>query len=213
MLVRDWMSTPILSAAPTQTVDDARSLLTQNQIRTLPVIHNGELVGVVSDRDLKANRDKPTSTLETIMNPAPVTAAHDLTVPEAANLMLNNRISGLPVVDRERRPIGVFTQSDLNRFLVEVTGLRRGGISWGFLIEDRPGSIKELTDIMRQYGGRIASILTSYGGVPRNHRKVFIGVRGLDRSRLSALGEQLEAKGTLLYRIDHREDNRKIVEV
>jgi acetoin utilization protein AcuB len=213
MLIRDWMSRPVISARPTQTVEEALGLLTNNQIRTLPVIQDGDLVGVVSDRDLRANRNSPTVILEQIMNRAPVTADHNLTVQEAANLLLNNRISGLPVVDQDRRPIGVFTQSDLNRFTVEVTGLRRGGISWGFLIEDRPGSIKELTDVMRRHGGRIASILTSYVGVPRNHRKVFIGVRGLDRSRLSELAGELEQKAPLLYRIDHRENNRKICEV
>lgn len=212
MLVRDWMSTPVISVTLDNTVDDAGRLLSENHIRYLPVIQDGQLVGVVSDRDIKVSKNSPTVRIEEIMNRAPITVDKDITVQEAASVFLENWISGAPVVDKNRKPIGVFTQTDLNRFVMEISGLMRGGISWEFLTEDRPGSIKELTDILRSYGGRISSILISYARVQKGFRKVFIGARSLDRSQLDKMTEELRAKATLLYRLDHRDNRRDFFE-
>jgi len=86
----------------------------------------------------------------------------------------------------------------------------KGGIQFGLQIEDRPGSIKEVADIFRMYGGRMVSILSSYDQVPEGYRKVYIRMRCIERSDLNKLFEKLEASAELLYMVDHTENNRKI---
>ena len=77
-------------------------------------------------------------------------------------------------------------------------------------VEDRPGSIKEVADIIREYGGRMASILTSYDMVPKVFRRVYIRMYGIDRFKVNRLKKALEEKALLLYIVDCREIDRKI---
>ena len=144
------------------------------------------------------------------MSRAPVTIPMDFTVGEAADAMLTGGVSGLVVVDENKRIVGVITQTDLNRVLVSVTGLWQGGIAFGFLVEDLPGSIKGLTDIMRDFGGRLVSLMTAYHPGPKGYKRVYIRVGGLDRNRLDEFVEQLKEKADLLYLIDHRMNTRKL---
>lgn len=83
---------------------------------------------------------------------------------------------------------------------------------FGLLTEDRPGSIKELTDILRAHGGRLASILTTYERTPKGKRRLHIRVRGLDRTQMPTIRQGLQQKAKLLYVIDMRENRREIFE-
>jgi len=74
----------------------------------------------------------------------------------------------------------------------------------------RPGSIKEIADIIRKYGARMVSILTTYEGVPDGYRKVYIRVAQVDRNKLADLQKELQEKATMLYMVDHRENRREI---
>ena len=79
-------------------------------------------------------------------------------------------------------------------------------------LHGRPGSIKEVADIIRKYGGRMVSILSTYQRVPNGYRKVYIRMYGVERQRLPDLKKDLRGKSTLLYVIDHRENKREIFE-
>ena len=125
-------------------------------------------------------------------------------------MLQKNRISGAPVVDADGQLVGTITQTDLFRVLISLTGVGNGGIQFGFQVEDRPGSIKEVADIIRIYGGRMVSILTSYDNVPEGYRKVYIRMRSIERSKLKMLIQDLSAKATLLYMVDRRENKREI---
>lgn len=224
MLVKDWMSTNVITVEAHASLSQAMELMEIHRISMLPVVRQGKLVGMLTDLDLRPIASPlPTSAavpdfsvilsrikIEEVMSRAPVTISSDFTVEEAADVLLKNEISGVAVTDRQSQVVGVFTQTDINRVLVSVTGLWKGGIVFGFLQEDHPGSIKELTDTLRLYGGRLACILTSYERVAKGYRKVHIRVRGLDRSKLSQLKEELKNKATLLYAIDQRENTREI---
>lgn len=186
----------------------------------------GKLIGLVTDPDLKPFTPSgsyafggldPALVLRRIkvsdvMSQAPVTVPMDYTVEETAETMLNNEVPGVVVVDQSHRPLGVFTEVDTNRVLLSMTGHRRGGIVFGLLTEDRPGSIKELTDILRAHGGRLASILTTYERTPKGKRRLHIRVRGLDRTQMPTIREGLQQKAKLLYVIDMRENRREIFE-
>lgn len=220
MLVSDWMSTTVINVEPGISVAEAIEIQTKNDISILPVVKDEKLVGIVTDLDLKPFRNSVVGALdplvstrikvEDVMSRAPVTIPADFTVGEAAQTMLTGGESGLVVVDEKSRIVGVITQTDLNRVLVAVTGLWHGGIAFGFLIEDAPGSIKALTDIMRARGGRLVSIVTVHIRAPKGYRRVHIRVRGLDRSKLEEMLEQLKEVSTLLYLVDHRLNTRKL---
>ena len=222
MLVAEWMSTTVIKVEPTISVLEAIELQSRNDISILPVVQDEKLVGIITNVDLKPFRnggdgadgakESNSSNLrvEDIMSRAPVTIPVDFTVGEAAETMLKSGVQGLVVVDEEKRMVGVLTQTDLNRVLVAVTGLWHGGIAFGFLIEDAPGSIKVMTDIMRAYGGRLVSIVTVHTRGPKGYRMVHIRVRSLDRNRFDELLEELKTKGAILYYVDHRMNTRKV---
>jgi len=224
MLVANWMSKNIITIDENDSMQDAMKLLKEHNIRMLPVMKKGKLVGIVTDRDLKRASASDATSLEIhellylltrvkvkdIMTKKVITVPPDFTVEETALVFQKNKISGAPVVDSKGKLVGTITQTDLFRVLISLTGVAKGGIQFGLQIEDRPGSIKEVADIFRMYGGRMVSILSSYDQVPEGYRKVYIRMRCIERSDLNKLIEKLEASAELLYMVDHTENNRKI---
>jgi acetoin utilization protein AcuB len=224
MLVANWMSKNIITVDENASMHDAMKLLIENDIRMLPVMKKGKLVGIVTDRDLKRASASDATTLEihellylltrikvkNIMTKEVITVPPDFTVEETALVLQENKISGAPVVDSKGKLVGTITQTDLFRVLISLTGVAKGGIQFGLQIEDRPGSIKEVADIIRKFGGRMVSILSSYDQVPQGYRKVYLRMRNIERSELQKLIQELESKAGLLYMVDHTENNRKI---
>ena len=224
MLVRDWMNKEVITIDEKDSMQDAIRLLKEHDIRMLPVMKKGQLVGIVTDRDIKRASASDATALEIheliyilsritageIMNKNPITVPFDYTVEETAEVLLSHKISGAPVVNHEGQVIGTITKSDIFRVLVSLTGLTKRGISFSFMVEDRSGSIKEVTDIIRKYGGRMASILSSYERIPRGYRRVYVRMYGIDRDKVQQLKEELKEKAELLYTLDHRENVREI---
>jgi acetoin utilization protein AcuB len=152
--------------------------------------------------------------MKEIMTRDPITVPFDYTVEEAAEILLRNKISGVPVVDRDGLIVGTITQTDMFRVLISLTGIGSRGIQFGFLLEDRAGSIKEVADIIRKYGGRMVSILTSYERAPDKYRHVYIRFFDVDREKIPDIKEEvqqtLKPGAQMLYMIDHRENRREI---
>lgn len=223
MLVKNWMSKPVVTIDVDDAMDDAIKLLKKHNIKMLPVMKRGKLVGIVTDRDLKRASASDATSLEIhellyllstikikdIMTKKPITVPFDYTVEETAEILLENNISGVPVDDRYGDIVGVITQNDLFRIIISLTGVARKGIQFGMEVEDRPGSIREIADIIREYGGRMASILTSYDMAPKGFRRVYIRMYGIDRFKLNKLKEALKEKATPLYMVDRREAIRE----
>jgi len=224
MLVTNWMSKNIITVDESDSMQDAMKLLKENDIRMLPVVKKGKLVGIVTDRDLKRASASDATTLEihelfylltrikvkNLMTKEVITVPPDFTVEETAEVLEKNKISGAPVVDADGQIVGTITQTDLFRVLISLTGVGNKGIQFGLQVEDRPGSIKEVADIIRRYGGRMVSILSSYDEVPEGYRKVYIRMRSIERSELQNLKQELESKAGMLYMVDHAENNREI---
>ena len=132
-LVRDWMTPTPISAPPTMTLPEALQLMAQHNIRRLPVVEKGTLVGIVTRGDLRgAQPSQATSlsvfelhylvgriTLQQIMTRSPLTVADTMTIQAAARLMLQRKISGLPVV-KDGRLVGIITESDIFRLVVRT---------------------------------------------------------------------------------------------
>jgi len=224
MLVKDWMTKTVITIDVKDSMEDAINSLKEYAIPMLPVMKKGKLVGIVTDRDLKRASPSDSTTLEVhellfliseikvrhIMTKDPITVPSNFTVEEAAEVFLRKGISGAPVVDQEGQIVGTITKEDLFRVLISLTGVGRRGIQFAFQIEDHPGTIRELADIIRQYGGRMVSILSTYEGMPTGYRKVFIRMLGVERDKLPQLEDDLREKATLLYMVDHRENRRDI---
>ena len=216
MLVGNWMTKDVISVDVNDSMQDAARLIRKHKIKRLPVMENGKLVGIVTDRDLKRASASDVTTLEIhellfliseikisdIMTKDPITIPLDYTIDEAAQILLEHKLSGAPVVDDEGQVAGVITQTDIFRVLVLFTGVKKAGIQFAFQLEDRPGSIKEVSDIMRNYGCLLVSILSGQD-VQAGYRRVYIRVRDCDQKRLEELKERLKAKATVLYVMDH----------
>jgi acetoin utilization protein AcuB len=223
MLVKRWMSKQVITIDANDSMSDAMDLLKEHDIKMLPVMEKGKLVGIVTDRDLKRASASDATSLEIhellyliskikikdIMTKNPITVPEDYTIEETAEVLLKHKISGVPVVDYYGDIVGTITQNDLFRIIISLTGVERKGIQFGLEVEDRPGSIKELEDIIREYGGRMASILTSYDMAPEGYHRMYIRMYGIDRFKLNKLKESLKEKATLLYMVDRREAKRE----
>jgi acetoin utilization protein AcuB len=224
MLVKNWMRTPVITIDENSSMHDALKLLKENNIMMLPVMKKAKLVGIVTDRDLKRASASDATLLDVheliylmskikvkhLMTKNPITVPIDFTVEETAEVLFENKISGVPVLDHDKKLTGIITQMDLFKAMMALTGIGKKGVQFAFQLEDRPGSIKELTDIIRKFGSRMASILTTYENVPEGHRKVYIRIYQVNRESLPDLQKELRKKATMLYVVDHRENRREI---
>ncbi len=213
MLVKDWMSKDPITITDETSMMKAIHLMKQNRFRRLPVLHDGRLVGIVSDRDLKEASPSKATTLDVhelyyllaelqvkdIMTRDPVTVSPDATVEHAAQLMLENTISGLPVVDDQGRVVGILTQSDVFRAFMHITGILQGGVQFALRLEDRPGLIKEVVDLLRERGARFVSLLTSYTSSKEGYRDIYLRVKNLSPEGIEAAKKDLATRHELLY--------------
>jgi CBS domain-containing protein len=130
-LVKDWMSSDVITVEAKTGLLEADRMMRENGIRRLPVVENGRLVGIVTYGDVREARPSAATSLSTwemnyllsrlevreVMTANPITIKPDAIVGEAASLMLNNRISGLPVVTAQGEIAGVITESDIFRMV------------------------------------------------------------------------------------------------
>ncbi|MFH2098198.1 MAG: CBS domain-containing protein, partial [Pseudomonadota bacterium] len=171
------------------------------------------LVGVVTDRDVKRASASDVSLLDAheqmylvarikvadIMSENPVTVSPTDTVEDTARILLDHGISGAPVVDESGALRGVITQKEIFSGLVRLTGADIPGVRFGFLLDDRPGSIKEVTDSIRTHGGRMVSILSSRDQAPPGKRFAWVHMSGVDDRDLEGLLAELSARVRVLY--------------
>ena len=173
MQVRNWMSQPVITVEAGEPVAEAVRLLEQSHIKRLPVMSAGRLVGILSEKDLRAIPTQNAKVAE-VMTPDPVTIGPDEPVESAAIKMHDNGFGALPVVDAQAALIGIITEDDIFEAMIAMTGARFSGVRISLEIEDRPGSIKEVTDVVRAEGGKIVSIVTSYQGVRHGYRELIL---------------------------------------
>lgn len=130
-LVKDWMSSDVVTVEAKTGLLEADRVMREHGIRRLPVVENGRLVGIVTYGDVREARPSAATSLSTwemnyllsrlevreVMTQNPITIKPDAIIGEAASLMLNNRISGLPVVTAQGEIAGIITESDIFRMV------------------------------------------------------------------------------------------------
>jgi acetoin utilization protein AcuB len=212
MLVKDWMTRDPVTVTDETSMMKAIHLMKQNRFRRLPVMHENHLVGIITDRDLKEASPSKATTLDVhelyyllaelqvkdIMTRNPLTVSAEDTVEHAAQVMLENTISGLPVVD-DGQLVGILTQSDVFRAFMHITGIQQAGVQFALRLEDKPGLIKEVVDLLRARGARFVSLLTSYTSSREGFRDVYIRVRNLSPDAVKAAKEELAGHYEIIY--------------
>ncbi|MFH1623982.1 MAG: CBS and ACT domain-containing protein [Pseudomonadota bacterium] len=223
MLVKNWMSKSMITVDLDDSMKAAMQLMEDYNIRRIPVLKEDKLVGIVSYLDVNRESTPQANALaireikhliekvkvKDIMSINPKTISPDDTVEDAAVVMLEKKIGSLPVVDSNKKLVGIITESDIFKLLISMTGIRQGGFQFGFNLPDKSGSIKEVVDIFRSYGAIILSIMTSYERAEDGYRHVYIRAKNIDRSKLDSLRHELE-RYDLLYTVDNAEKTRKI---
>jgi len=224
MLVKNWMTKSVVTIDENQSIDEALALLDEYEIRILPVMRGDVLVGMISDRQLKKalsetreieltggpGGKRPDVVVGSIMSRHPITIPPDFTVEETAEVLLTHQIQGVPVVADDGKLVGVVTPSDIFEVLILLTGVAKRGIQFGLSLVDRPGCIREVTDLIRSFGGRVSSILSTDGRAREGYRQVYIRIYGIDRPSLDQLIRLLKESNDLLYMIDHQGNRREI---
>jgi len=187
MFVADWMTRQLVTVVPDDSVSHAMHLMLERGIKHLPVVRDGAVVGVISDRDIRAYSPSKATALDIYeinyllakakvkdaMGARLTTTTPDTPIEEAALALHENAIGCLPVVEGDVL-VGIISDRDIFRALVDITGVRHGGHRVCVTVTDRPGSIREVTDVIRGCGFRLHGILTSYEKVPKGSRSVVI---------------------------------------
>lgn len=133
ILVREWMSSPVEVVSTHTPVSDAYNTMMRRGIRRLPVVEGEHLVGIVTLGDLREARPSPATSLSIyelnyllaklavaqVMTHNPFTITADTPIQKAARIMLERKVSGLPVVDEAGRIAGIITESDIFRMLID----------------------------------------------------------------------------------------------
>ncbi len=200
MLVGERMSRPAITVLPELPVPDALNLMHSEHIRRFPVVDKrGRLVGMVTEQDLlKASASNATTlsvwelgyllnkiTVSQVMAKDVVTVTEDTPIEEAARLMADKRISGLPVV-REQKVVGIISESDLFKLLLEVFGARQPGIRVTVNAEDRPGVLLKLSQAINNIGGNIISVGT-FLGETTGSTNILLKVANVDQDALQSV--------------------------
>lgn len=184
MLVTERMTRNPITVSEETTVPDALKLMREKGVRRLPVLDKrGKMIGIVSEKDLLYASPSPATTLsifemqsllarltvKEVMSPQVITVTDDSTLEEAARLMVEKKIGGLPVV-RGDALVGIITETDLFKSFLELLGGREAGVRVTILVEEIKGALCRLTDAVAQAGGNIISLGTFLGDDPSNRQ-------------------------------------------
>ncbi len=173
MLVRMWMSDEVITVPVEMPIMEAAELMKREGIRRLPVVHKEELVGIVAQGDIQeASPSDATSlsvwelnyllariTVGEIMTREVVTVPPETPVEEAAALMRERKVGGLPVV-KDGKLAGIITESDIFEVMIDVMGIRKGGTRLTLELEDRPGVLCEALGLIQKHRVNVLSVVT-----------------------------------------------------
>ena len=196
MPVKNWMTTDVVSVGPDTSLLKVGKLMKDHHIRRIPVVdEQGQVIGIISDRDVRDASPSKATTLDmyemhyllaelkakNIMTAKPITVKPTDTVEQAALIMLDNKVGGLPVVDDAGKLVGIISDHDVFKAMVDITGARLGGLQFAVELPDQPGTARPLFDLLRTHNARILSVLTVSNADGNRH--MFVLVRDLENEQ------------------------------
>jgi acetoin utilization protein AcuB len=204
MLVRERMSTKPVTITANVPITEALRIMRQNQVRRLPVLdENGGLIGIVSEKDLLYASPSPATSLSIyemhymlsrlqvteLMTADPITITPDTLLEEAALIMADNKIGGLPVM-KDGSLVGIITETDIFKVFLELLGAREKGLRLTVRIPERMGEIARITTAIAQLGGNILALGSFLGDDPTT-AKVTVKVVDVPADQLEAAMKEL----------------------
>jgi len=174
MYVGRVMNTYLVTVSPDTTIIKAKDIIDEKKINHLLVVDENEnLLGLVSDRDVKKSWASPATTLsvhelnylltqltvEMIMSKKIITISSGTTIESAALIMQKNRISALPVMEAEKL-VGIITTTDVMEVLLRAIGVDEGSFRFIVLVKDRVGIVAEVSKLLKEQQISIKSLVT-----------------------------------------------------
>ena len=213
MPVQNWMTTDVVSVGPDTSLLKVGKLMKDHHIRRIPVVDEaGQVIGIISDRDVRDASPSKATTLDmyemhyllaelkakNIMTTKPITVKPTDTVEQAALIMLDHKVGGLPVVDESGKLVGIISDHDVFKALVDITGARLGGLQFAVELPDQPGTARPLFDLLRAHNARLLSVLTVSNADATRH--MYIRVRDLENAQAEQeLMDGVNKIGKVLY--------------
>ena len=197
MLVRERMTADPVVVSPDVPVPTALELMREKKVRRLPVLDaKGKLVGIVSEKDIIYASPSPSTTLsvwesrallekikvEKVMTRDPVTITGDMPLEDAARIMADRKIGGLPVMNGDRL-VGIVTETDLFRAFVNLLGGYRHGVRVTATTSEAKGTVARIAQAIFSVGGDIVGLGFNEAG---GSWKIALKVQGVSKDKLVA---------------------------
>jgi len=208
MLVKERMSSPVITVKPDLPIMEALNLMKTKQIRRTPVIDKkGNLVGIISDKDLLNASPSDATSLSVweinyllsqikvaeIMTKKVLTVTDDTPIEVAARIMADNKIGGIPIT-KGGEVVGLITETDLFKIFLELMGARELGVRITAMVPEKRGELARITQAIANAGGSFLSF-TQFAGASEANREIVFKVRGLDEEtvleKVTPLVEQI----------------------
>ena len=183
MIVEQMMNTNVVTLQPTHSIKDAINLLRENKIRHLPITNKeGQVVGVLSDRDIKdatpstlienQQQDIYATPIEEIMTKNPI-IGHPLDfVEEVATIFYDQKIGCLPIVS-SGKIVGIVTETDLLYKYIELTGAHQPGSQIEVRVPNKPGILFEVSKVFHDHRSNVLSVLV-FPDLQNNNNKILV---------------------------------------
>lgn len=206
MLVKDRMSRPPITIRENVGVEDALKLMHSEDIRRLPVVdRRGNMVGIVSELDLLKVSPSPATSLsiyeipyllakiqmKDVMKKDVITVTEDTPLEEAARIMADNRIGGMPVM-RNDELVGMITETDLFKIFLEMLGGREEGVRISMFVPDEEGMLAKITGKISEMGINITALSTILAEDPTTY---LVTIRVEQDAEIDALVAAMEELG------------------
>ncbi len=197
MLVKDRMSRHPITITEDTPINEALRKMQQENVRRFPVLNKeGKMVGIVLEKELLYASPSPATslsvfelhyllskiTVKEVMTRDVITVDENCPLEEAARIMADNQIGGLPVM-RDDRLVGIITETDLFKIFLELLGAREQGVRLTMLVAEGKGVLADLTRKIAEIGGNIVSLGTFLGDDVTN-RLIAAKVSGIPKDDL-----------------------------
>lgn len=197
MFVGERMSHPVISVTPETPVHDALALFKKEHIRRAPVMKNGKLLGIISESDLLNASPSPVTslsvwemnylmskvTVKNVMTKKVKTIDVNTPIEEAARVMADSKIGGLPVV-RSGKIVGMITETDLFKIFLELMGARTKALRVTALVDEKPGQLAKVTKAIAEAGGNFLSF-GMFSGPDTSSRVITFKVEGMSKDAIT----------------------------
>lgn len=206
MFVGERMSRPVISVSPNEPINEVLAMFRKEHIRRAPVMKDAKLVGIVSERDLlNASPSSATTlsvwelnyliskvTVKNVMTKKVITVDQDTPIEEAARIMADKKIGGMPVVSGGN-VVGMITETDLFKIFLELMGARQRALRVTATIREQPGELAKVTKAIATNGGDFIAF-GMFAGPDANSRVITFKVQGMKKEKIKEVLQDIVLK-------------------